>query len=255
MQHPRCYYEPVKSRQTNKLAMYRAVKALLQVATETSEIAAMPARLTAFVSLIATIDELDRAQNIPTRGKVDDRDARIEELIDGTLELSGFAVSYAHEHGLRDLEEKVNVSAGDFRRLRLTRRPGLAQQVHDAIVPLAAQLAAYGVTAETLTAHQVAIDVATTALSEPRATVTTKRTATETMVKAFAEADTLLETHIDPLVFPLRKTHPEFHAEYRARREVVARSGGSGGAAQTPAKPAVMVAPTNANPASMQLAA
>lgn len=217
--------------------MYRAVKALLQVATETSGIAALPARLTAFVTAIATIDELDRAQNMPIRGKVEDRDARLEELIDQTLELAGFAVSYAREHGLHDLEEKVTVSPADFRNLRLTRRPGLAQQVHDALVPIVAQLAPYGVTAETLAAHQAAIDVATTAVTEPRATVTAKRTATETMAKAFAEADALLETHIDPLLFPLRKTQPEFYAEYRARREVVARSGATGSSAETPATP------------------
>jgi hypothetical protein len=236
--------------------MYRSVKALLQVATETSGIAALPARLTAFVTVIATIDELDRAQNIPTRGKVGDRDARLEELIDQTLELAGFTISYAREHGLRDLEEKVSVTAVDFRRLRLTRRPGLAQQVHAAVVPIVAQLAAYGVTAETLTAFQAAIDVATTAVNEPRATVTSKRTATEAMAKAFAEANTLLETHIDPLLFTLRKTQPEFLAEYRARREVVARSGGSGPSPETPAAPvAVAAAPAATTTANLQLAA
>lgn len=235
--------------------MYRAVQALLQVATETSGVAALPARLAAFVTAIAMIDELDRAQNLPIRGKVDDRDARIQELIEQTLELAGFAVSYAREHGLRDLEEKVNVSAADFRRLRITRRPGLAQQVHDAIVPIVAQLAPYGVTAETLAAHQAAIGVARAAVSEPRATVTTKRSATEAMVKAFAEADDLLETHIDPLLFPLRKTHAEFYAEYRARRQVVARSGGTAGPPDAPAQPAVAGAPAAATPTNIPLAA
>lgn len=232
--------------------MYRAVKALLQVATETSGIAALPARLTAFVNQIATIDELDRAQNIPTHGKVGDRDARLQELIDQTLELAGYAVSYARQHGLRDLEETVTVSSADFRRLRLTRRPGLAQQVYDAIAPIVAQLAPYGVTAETLAAHQAAIDLAKAAVTEPRATVTAKRTATETMAKAFAEADDMLESHIDPLVFPLRKTHPEFYAEYRARREVVARSGATTSPAETPAQPA---SANNDTPAPTQLAA
>ena len=231
--------------------MYRAVKALLQVATETSEIAALPARLTAFVTLIATIDELDRAQNIPTHGKVGDRNARLDELIDQTLELAGFALSHARDHGLRDLEEKVNVSAADFRRLRVTRRPGLAQQVHDAIVPIAAPLAGFGVTAETLAAHQAAIDTATAALSEPRATVAEKRAATAGLVRAFAEADGLLEAHIDALLFPLRKTQPEFHARYRAAREVLARPG----VISTPAASAEPAASSAAPPATVQLAA
>jgi hypothetical protein len=215
--------------------MYRAVKALLQVATETSGIAALPARLTAFVALIALIDQLDRAQNTPTRGKVGDRNTLIEALIDLTLELSGFAVSYAREHGLKDLEEKVDVSAADFRRLRVTRRPGLAQQVHDAIAPIATQLAAFGITAETLTAHQTAIDAAEAGLSEPRGTVAEKRVATAAMAKAFAEADELLEAHIDPLLFTLRKTHPEFYAEYRIRREVLDRPGQVGAPSESTA--------------------
>ncbi len=236
--------------------MYRGVKTLLQVATETSGIAALPARLTAFVTVIATIDELDRAQNIPTRGKVADRDARLAALVEQVLELAGFAGSYARDHGLRDLEEKVNVSAADFRRLRLARRAGLAQQVHDAIAPLVSHLADYGLTAEMLAALRAAIDAATTAVSEPRATVTSKRTATEMMAKAFADADTLLEKHIDPLLFPLRKTYPEFYAEYRARREVVARSGGTGGATETPAKAAAVgTSSVTVMPASTLLAA
>jgi hypothetical protein len=234
--------------------MYRAVQALLQVATETNGIAALPARLTAFVTQIATIDELDRAQNMPTRGKVDDRDARLEELIDHTLELCGFATSYAREHGLHDLEAQVSVSPRHFGRLRLTRRTGIAQQVHDAMVPFVAQLAPYGVTAETLAAHQAAIDVAMNAVNEPRATVTAKRTATQTMAKVFAETDALLETHIDPLLFPLRKTQPEFYAEYRSRRQVTARSGGIA-RAETPATPVVPVASAAASPAGLPLAA
>ncbi len=185
---------------------------------------------------------------MPIRGKVEDRDARLAELIDQTLELVGFAVSYAREHGLHDLEEKVTVSPSDFHNLRLTRRAGLAQQVHDAVVPIVAQLVSYGVTAETLTAHQTAIDVATAAVSEPRATVTAKRTATAAMVKAFADADALLETHIDPLLFPLRKTQLEFYAEYRARREVVARSSATAGSAETPDMAAEAVTPAKATP-------
>jgi hypothetical protein len=233
--------------------MYRAVKALLQVATETSGIAALPARLTAFVTQIAAIDELDRAQAMPIRGKVDDRNARLDELIDQTLELSGFAASYAREHGLHDLAERVSVSPVDFRRLRVTRRAGLAQQVHDAIEPVVAQLAAYGVTAETLAAHQAAIDVAASAVSEPRASVTAKRTATEAMARAFAEADALLETHIDPLLFPLRKTQPEFYAEYRARREV--ERAGATRAMEKPATPAAPATSAGGPPASIPLAA
>lgn len=64
--------------------------------------------------------------------------------------------------------------------------------------------------------------------------------------------DTLLATHIDSLLFPLRKTQPEFYAEYRARREVVARSGGTAPSAETPV---LAAPPASATPALIQLAA
>ena len=229
--------------------MYRAVQALLQVATETSEIAALPARLTAFVTLIATIDDLDRAQNIPTRGKVDERNARLDELIDRTLELARYAASYAREHALHDLEEKVNVSAADFRRLRVTRRPGLAQQVHDALGPYVAQLAVFGVTADTLTAHQALIDEATAALARPRVSVVDRHAATVALAQAFAEADELLESHIDALLFPLRKTSSDFYVRYRSAREVLERPGALGGESESPTAQAPAAA-TSAAPAA-----
>ena len=237
--------------------MYRSVQGLLQVATETSEIAALPARLTAFVAQIATIDELDRAQNMPTHGRVEDRDAQLQELVEQTLELAGYAASHAKDHGLHDIAAQVNVSSADFRRLRITRRPGLAQQVCDAIVPFVGQLAGYGVTAETLTQFQTAIAAAKKAVTEPRATVSAKRTATATMAKAFVEADEMLALHIDPLLFPLRKTHPEFYADYRGRREVLARPGApmGGTAAAMPPAAASPASATAADPTNTALAA
>lgn len=212
--------------QQNKLAMYRAIAALLQGTNETSEIAALPARLTALNALIATIDELDRTQNLPIRGRIGDRDALLGAAMQAALEFAGYASSYARENGLRDLAERVDVAEKDFARLRLTRRPGLAQQVHDAVAPFVAQLASYGVTPATLTALQTKIDAARAALVEPRITVTEKMAATRALRKACADADELLDAHIDALVFPLRVTAPEFYDRYRAARDVLANPGG-----------------------------
>ena len=233
------------AKQQNKLTSYRSLRALLQSTTETGGIASLPARLTAFIALIATIDDLDRLQNLPIRGKVGDRDKSLLAAIHAALELAGYAYSYARENGLHDLAEKVNVSEADFRRLRLTRRPGLAQQVHDAVAPIVAQLASYNADAGALPALQGKIDAAVAALAEPRVTVTQKKAATQAMATAFADADDLLETHIDPLLFPLQKSNPEFYLRYRAAREVLDAPGGAGA---QPAPEPVVGAATSATP-------
>ncbi len=207
--------------QINKLSMYRAVQALLQTTTETSGVTPLPAKLTAFSGQIAAIDELDLAQIRPTTGPMANRNRLIQETVHAALELAGFARSYAHEQQIEALTSAVQITATDFSRLRLTRRLVLAQQVHDAAAPYVTQLANYGVTAATLADLQTKIDTARTALSQPRNIVALKKAATESMAKAFTAADMLLEIHIDPLVFALRNTSPEFYANYRAARQLV----------------------------------
>jgi len=230
--------------QVNKLGSYRAVKALLQSTTETSAIAALPARLAAFVTQIEEIDALDRTQNQPLDGRIADRDQLLADMIESTLELAGYALSHARENRLHDLAARVDLAASDFARLRLTRRTGLAQQVHDAIGPVVAQLAGHGVTAATLAGLQTKIDAADTALSQPRVTVAEKRAATAQLAAAFADADQLLNTHIDALLFPLRKTSPEFYAAYQAARTIVDVPGSTRpAAAPTPAAATAATAP------------
>jgi hypothetical protein len=58
--------------------------------------------------------------------------------------------------------------------------------------------------------------------------IRTKAAATAELAKTFRETDALLEKQIDRLVFPLRKTHPEFYADYQRARQIWDAPGASG---------------------------
>lgn len=142
------------------------------------------------------------------------------------------ALSYAEETKLPLLANKVRVRPSAFRVVRPEQRVQLAQMIHDAVVPVVAQLADHGVTAATLTSLQAAVDAAQRVLSAPREATVSRRAATEQLRDAFRAVDAVVENHFEPLLFPLKETHPEFYRRYKAARMIVDRTGGRSGSGQ-----------------------
>ncbi|HEY0945842.1 MAG TPA: hypothetical protein VGD81_11265 [Opitutaceae bacterium] len=211
--------------------MEAALKSHPEVATTPG----LPAKLTTLSSKIEEIKSLVQTQTQPIQASTAKRDQRLEEMTGTTLEIAGFVTSLAREQNLPDLLRTVDVAPG-FRRARRAYRLGLAQRVLEAAQGVLAQLATYGVTEETMTAFEARIQSADEGLAIPRSTVVAKKAATLKLASVFEEVDVLLEDHLDRLVFPLRNTHVEFYAVYRAARAIVDRRGGrrATGEAETP---------------------
>jgi hypothetical protein len=208
--------------------MYAAVVTALQAAPESLGVAALPARRQRLEDIIARIYHLAQIQKQTTRGKTARRDELSESMIDLVLDVASAVAAYAAEHRLTELAKTVEVSGTTFRRMRLPHRPVLAQQIHDQAESLLAELAAYNVTAEMLADLQARIGLLKAWLDQPRSMIRAKSAATAQLATAFREAHALLEGQIDRLVFPLRKTHPEFYADYQQARAIWSPRGASG---------------------------
>jgi hypothetical protein len=229
---------------SNKLTMYRSSLALLKSPeAPIGGIPALPGKLTALTNKVAEITALSATQSQPTKGAVTNRDQLIEDTAHAALVIAGAVLSYADEKKLPELAAKVRIKRSDFTQGRKEAAIQLAQQVHEAATVVVGDLADYGVNGAALTDLQSRIATTTEALSRPRSTVTAKKAATGQLPVAFKEADALLENQIDPLLVPLRKTHPEFYAEYKAARIIVDRRGGRDAAA-APAKSAPSAGPS-----------
>lgn len=224
---------------SNKLAMYRAVLALLKSPqAPTAALTALPPKLEALGTKINQIAGLAATQALPTDGVVRNRDQVLADTRQLALEIAGAVLSYADEKQLKELAAKVQLTRSDFAgRKAVTVQ--LAQQVHDAAETAVPSLANYGVTAEALATLQLKIAEATATLSSPRSTIAARKAATERLPGMFKEVDTLLENQIDPLLRPLEKTNAEFFANYQAARAIIDRRGGretNGAAAAAAAK-------------------
>ncbi len=141
--------------QSNVLAMLRAVQvfltALLSSPTASSLFPALAEKFATLKTLIPKIAGLAAVQEAPTDGLIQDREKSMVETTDAALGVAAGVLSYARTLELNDLIAKVEIKRSDFDRMRTAERMRLAQRVHDAALPLGAELAPDGVTLAHLT--------------------------------------------------------------------------------------------------------
>lgn len=210
----------MNARQTHRLNAYRATAAVVQAAVESQGVVALEPRLTLLAAKIGEINTLGHTQTEPTEGQTDQSESLLAAMVDAAVDVATILALLAEDQRLLELAATVNLSARDFHHARKFHRPILARRILDAAEAHVSQLLPYGVTAATLAQLQAQIEAAGAGLHQPRTTLTAKRAATLRMAVLFTETDALLNQQIDRLMFPLRRTHPELYAHYRAARQV-----------------------------------
>ena len=218
----------MNSRQKNKFNAYVTTEAFLTDNPVTSEVPAFPASFTAFQTELNALRPLLLTQAKPLSAAIADRNDALKAAEAAGLAVAGIALSYAHANKLNSLADRVLLRPGDFTGVRLTQRVQLVQQLHDAVLPVVPQLADRGVTAATMDDLKAKLAAAQAALSTPRQTTAEKAAATERLRAAFRAVDAVLTRQLDPVLLPLRDTHPEFYARYKRVRAVVDRPGSRG---------------------------
>lgn len=198
-----------------------AVGSLLRNSPETASIPGWPAKLVLFDSAMNNLRAVAARQAQPVSTSKLRRDIALDEAVQTALKLSGIALSYAEENKLPLLANRVRLRPSAFNVVRPLQRVQLAQMVHDTLAPIVAQLADHGVTPAVLEAFQQQIDEAAAALPAPRDARVQRRAATEELREALRRVNSVLENHFDPLLLPLKRTHPEFYRRYRAARMIV----------------------------------
>lgn len=233
----------MNAKQSNKMASFTATAAVLKAAPEVASVPGLPAKVATLSARMGEINRLATTQTQPIQLSTMERDLLFGTMTDSTLEIAGLIRTVAREQNLPLLAQAVQLGRGSFSRVRRSHRVWFAQRVLDAAQTVRLELEAHGVTAETLTALEAAIEAARGGVNRPRESVAVKKSATEQLAGLFAEVDALLDDEIDPMVFPLRKIHPGFHATYRAARIVVDLPGSQETTApETPAPAVPLVA-------------
>lgn len=221
----------MKDAQTLQLNMILLVLATLRNTTRTSGVAGLRARVTRLQAEADEINTLGEAQTRATEGVTESRDAVLDTMKDAALDLASAVTVHATDAKLPDLLRTVDVNASDFDAMRLAHRPWLATRLVDAaesVLPLLAP----AVTAETIADARTKVRAAEAALTAPREAIQSKTSATRRLTTVFKEANETL-AQIDRLLFPLRKTEPDFYAGYVSARRILDRPT-SGSAEESP---------------------
>jgi hypothetical protein len=215
----------MNTKQSNKLASYGAVEALLQATPEIANVTGLPGKLAVLSAKVGEIHSLAKTQTQPYRASMTERDLVLDEMADQAIEIAGLITTLARDTRAPQLADAVEVGRSSFRRARRGHRQWFAQRVLDTALTVLPQLAAYGVTAETLDAFRARIDAANAGLSTARIVAVDKVAATRRLVDLFKEVDELMDDQIDRMVFRLRKDRPTFNARYAEARAIMDRRG------------------------------
>jgi hypothetical protein len=241
----------MNTKQSNKLASYGAVEALLQATPEIVNTPGLPEKLAVLSAKVGEIHSLAKTQTQPRRAIATARDLVLDAMAEQALEIAGLITTLARDIKAPQLAEAVEVGRSSFRRARRGHRQWFAQRVLDTATAVLPQLAAYGVTAETLDAFRTRINAAQAGMAAARNAIVDKVASTRRLIGLFREVDELMNDQIDRLVFRLRKDHPGFNARYEEARAILHLRGSrreetDTEEATTPAELSVPVSPSSA---------
>lgn len=213
----------MNARQFRKLAAYQTTEAVLTSHPAAARLPGLPTLLTAFQARLAELHELGQTQSEPMRLSTARRDAIFEAMGGMALEIAGVVRIVANLTGRRELAGAVAVTPSSFDRGPHCARVWRAQAVLETARSVEAELAPFGVTADTLATLHARIEAAHEGIGITRHAKVRKRGATEHLRRVFAEADALLVDGIDRLVFFVRTSDPAFYIAYHATRRTLRR--------------------------------
>lgn len=207
------------------------------------------ARVEKLDGLLDDIASIEQRQLAPLARHFHHRDTAVADMAETTLQLAGVALSHVTANAVAAPAGVLRVSRVELLHRSYGQRVRAARRLLEALRGGLAEVEAAGITAAQLDQFEAKIAAAEAAILEPRDAVAARRAATESLEVKLREAEALVRDGIDPLIYPLRLTEPEFYRRYRAARLVMIAPATRGDPEVPAAAPAVGAVSTTAAPA------
>jgi hypothetical protein len=220
---------------TDKLTQAKAVQQVLN--NHYSIVQTIPAFVKAktdFDNVITAIDGLLQQQVKQTTGIAADKSAAETTAIHTAIELTGLAKAYAAETNSNTLKAAVSYNLTGLMRLRDTILVNTLTSIHDTLQSEVANLADYGITADTLNSFATDIKAYDNLLVAPKTNINQHAANTTEIVTLFEQLDTI-EERLDGFVSSKQRTETNFYNAYQSAANIVQTHGQSGG--DTPPAP------------------
>jgi hypothetical protein len=214
----------MNARQENKLSMYLTVqKVCRQHEKDWQHLTAALPMVAEFDRCIADIQQTLRRQSALLTGVSLDKSGLQKAMGEKAYTVAQAVVAFANVQRDTELAARLDRSFTDYTRGRDTVQKELAEQVLENARPLQAQLEAYGVTEAQLNELEAVVNAFADKIGAPRAAITGRREATQTLSGCFTNTDDLLNNRLDKVFEQLRAT--QFYKNYKAARRLVNNRG------------------------------
>jgi hypothetical protein len=224
-----------------KLNMYRAVANHCNA--NPAIVATVPAFQTAVTALNANISTILSTAQMEVQvisGITADKSALKESLAQQAADIAAIVFAFASSTNNNTLKEQVKFSFREILRIKDDLIAPTCLNIHDAANANLAALAAYGITAATLTAFNNAITNYSAAVPSPRNAVSLRAAYKKDITNLIKQTDKLLKEQLDKLSVQFKTANTEFYNAYKSNRVII-----DAGAAGTQIKGKVVSAVDN----------
>jgi hypothetical protein len=214
----------MNAKQENKLSMYLAVqKVCRQFEQDWRRITAVAPLVAELDRCIADTQQTMRRQEARLTGVALDKNDIRQKMGLRAHTLAEVVAAYAAAQRNTELVSRLGRSLTEYTRGRDTLLKERAEQVLETSRPILPELGEYGVTETQWTELETFVKTFAERLAAPRAAITGRRAATQTLDACFAATDELLRMRLDKVLTQLRDT--PFYLNYRAARRLVNNRG------------------------------
>lgn len=215
----------MKNSQENKLAMYLVVDGVCEKYNDVwNALVPFKNAVEGFTGYCAQIQELAREQENGSEAATKKKAQSRFEAVEAAHEIISVLKAHAAISSNFQLQSKVDYTKSELLRGREVIAIERMQIVHDTASENAEALAAYGITAERITAFKEQIDEYRDLITAPREAIGSRKAATEELAETFTKADDVLNNQLDNLIVIYKATHPNFVSEYQNARNIIDRN-------------------------------
>ncbi len=205
----------------NKLRMYLAVlKVLMDNKPKWEAMSAFNTEITEIDDHVRLIEEKRPAAEQATGAITEDKHSVKEDLMDLLLDVCGQLHSIGDRIGNKEL-----MAATDFEESNFKGRDANLPNITTEIVKLARAnqetLAEYGITADEIDEMEKLGVLFAQKDTEPRAVVSQRKSAGESLGDLYRETDLKLDLRLDKMMKKFRRTAPEFYRAYQNARMII----------------------------------
>jgi hypothetical protein len=177
--------------------------------------------VTRATAAVGTIDSAADAQQTPTSGVTQDKEAVRNDLEEETLRIADQLSAYAAKNGKLDLGAQVEMTKSSLDKLLDNDLEQTAERVSTLASANIAALADYDITAANVTALDTLRTNFAGKKTAPRQAQTGRATATTSLEEAIRNARSLFRNELDKLMTNFKKTNLDFYNGYFAARVIV----------------------------------